>query len=52
MLLVSERLVYADLFTSIHIEKYDIEIRETKAGTEEITRDLPNVNERALKNLR
>ena len=50
-ILVSERLVYADLFTSIHIEKYDIEIRETKAGTEEITRDLPNVNERALKNL-
>ena len=50
-ILISERLVYADLFTSIHIEKYDIEIRETKAGTEEITRDLPNVNERALKNL-
>ena len=50
-ILVSERLVYADLFTSVHIEKYDIEVRETKAGIEEITRDLPNVNEKALKNL-
>ena len=50
-ILVSERLIYADLFTSVHIEKYDIEVRETKAGTEEITRDLPNVNEKALKNL-
>jgi DNA-directed RNA polymerase subunit beta len=50
-ILVSERLVYADLFTSVHIEKYDIEVRETKAGTEEITRDLPNVNEKTLRNL-
>ena len=50
-ILVSERLVYADLFTSVHIEKYDIEVRETKAGIEEITRDLPNVNEKSLKNL-
>jgi DNA-directed RNA polymerase subunit beta len=50
-ILVSERLVYANLFTSVHIEKYDIEVRETKAGLETITRDLPNINEKALKNL-
>ena len=50
-LVVSERLIYADLFTSIHIEKYDLEIRETKAGTEELTKDLPNVNEQATKHL-
>jgi len=50
-LLINERLIYADLFTSIHIEKYDLEVRETKAGTEELTKDLPNVNEKATKNL-
>lgn len=50
-LVVNERLIYADLFTSIHIEKYDLEVRETKAGTEELTKDLPNVNEQATKNL-
>jgi DNA-directed RNA polymerase subunit beta len=50
-LLINERLIYADLFTSIHIEKYDLEVRETKAGTEEITNKLPNVNEQATRNL-
>jgi len=50
-LLINERLIYADLFTSIHIEKYDLEVRETKAGTEEITNKLPNVNEQTTRNL-
>ena len=48
--LVSERLVYADLFTSIHIEKYDIEVRRNKNWNRRITRDLPNVNEQTVKN--
>lgn len=43
--LVSERLVYDDLYTSIHIEKYELECRQTKIGPEEITRDIPNVSE-------
>jgi DNA-directed RNA polymerase subunit beta len=50
-LLINERLIYTDLFTSIHIEKYDLEILETKSGTEELTRDLPNINEKTTKNL-
>jgi DNA-directed RNA polymerase subunit beta len=50
-LLINERLIYADLFTSIHIEKYDLEVRETKAGIEELTKELPNVNQQATKNL-
>jgi DNA-directed RNA polymerase subunit beta len=50
-LLINERLVYADLFTSIHIEKYDLEVRETKVGIEELTKELPNVNQQATKNL-
>ena len=50
-LLINERLIYSDLFTSIHIEKYDLNVRETKTGIEELTRDLPNVNEKAIKNL-
>ena len=50
-LLINERLVYTDLFTSIHIEKYDLEVRETKTGTEELTKDLPNVNEQTVKHL-
>jgi DNA-directed RNA polymerase subunit beta len=50
-LLINERLVYADLFTSIHIEKYDLEVRETKIGIEELTNDLPNINEQATKYL-
>ncbi|MEE9393759.1 MAG: DNA-directed RNA polymerase subunit beta [Planctomycetota bacterium] len=49
--LVSERLVKEDFFTSIHIDEFEIEIRETKLGREEFTRDIPNVPERALKNL-
>jgi DNA-directed RNA polymerase subunit beta len=40
-----------DVYTSIHIEEYDIEIRDTKLGREEFTRDIPNVGERALHNL-
>ncbi|NLT97424.1 MAG: DNA-directed RNA polymerase subunit beta [Christensenellaceae bacterium] len=50
-ILISERLVRDDVFTSIHIEGYECEARDTKLGPEEITRDIPNVGEEALKNL-
>jgi DNA-directed RNA polymerase subunit beta len=50
-ILISERIVRDDVFTSIHIEEYEIMARDTKLGTEEITRDIPNVGEEALKNL-
>ncbi len=50
-ILVSSRLVQDDKYTSIHIEKHEIEARETKLGPEEITRDIPNVGEDALKDL-
>ena len=50
-ILVSERLVKDDTFTSVHIEEYEVEIRETKLGKEEFTRDIPNVGEKALGNL-
>ncbi len=50
-ILISERLVQEDKFTSIHIEKHEIEARDTKLGSEEITRDIPNVGEDALKDL-
>ena len=50
-ILVSEELVREDAFTSIHIDEYEIEIRETKLGKEEFTRDIPNVGEKALKHL-
>ncbi len=50
-ILVSERLVKEDVFTSIHIEEHEIEARTTKLGDEEITREIPNVGEEALKNL-
>ncbi len=50
-ILISERLVRDDVFTSIHIEGYEAEARDTKLGPEEITRDIPNVGEDALKNL-
>ncbi|MBE7466133.1 MAG: DNA-directed RNA polymerase subunit beta [Planctomycetes bacterium] len=50
-ILVSERYVREDVFTSIHIEEFSCEVRETKLGREEITRDIPNVSETALKNL-
>ena len=49
--LISERLVQDDVFSSIHIEKFEIDARATKLGPEEITRELPNVGEDALKNL-
>jgi DNA-directed RNA polymerase subunit beta len=50
-ILISERLVSDDVYTSIHIEKYEIEARQTKLGPEEITREIPNVGEDALRNL-
>ncbi len=50
-ILLSEKLVQEDVYTSIHIEEYEIEARDTKLGPEEITRDIPNVGEDALKNL-
>jgi DNA-directed RNA polymerase subunit beta len=50
-IVVSERLVKEDLLTSIHIEEYEIEARDTKLGAEEITRDIPNVAEEALRDL-
>jgi DNA-directed RNA polymerase subunit beta len=50
-ILISERLVRDDVFTSIHIEKYETEARDTKLGPEEITRDIPNVGEESLANL-
>ena len=50
-ILISERLVKDDVFTSIHIEKYETEARDTKLGEEEITRDIPNVGEESLANL-
>ena len=50
-ILISERLVQEDKFTSIHIEKYEVEARDTKLGPEEITRDIPNVGDDALKDL-
>ena len=50
-ILISERLVQDDAFTSVHIEKYEIESRDTRLGPEEITRDIPNVGEEAIKDL-
>ncbi|NMC85527.1 MAG: DNA-directed RNA polymerase subunit beta [Anaerolineaceae bacterium] len=50
-ILISERLVQDDKFTSVHIEKYEVEARDTKLGPEEITRDIPNVGEDAIKDL-
>ena len=49
--LINEKIVREDVYTSIHIEEYEIEARETKLGPEEITRDIPNVGEDALKDL-
>ena len=48
-ILLSENLVKDDVYTSIHIDEFEIEIRETKLGSEEFTRDIPNVSERALR---
>lgn len=50
-IIVSERLVAEDVFTSIHIEVFETEVRDTKRGPEELTREIPNVSEDALKNL-
>jgi DNA-directed RNA polymerase subunit beta len=50
-ILLSERIVRDDVFTSIHIDEYEVMARDTKLGPEEITRDIPNVSEEALKNL-
>src|SRR5690554_1316231 len=50
-ILLSEKIVQDDVFTSIHIEEYEVMARDTKLGPEEITRDIPNVSEEALKNL-
>ena len=50
-ILVSEKLVKADVFTSVHIEEFELHVRDTKRGVEEITREIPNVSEEAVKNL-
>src|SRR5262249_5683619 len=50
-ILISERIVQDDVFTSIHIEEFEVMARDTKLGQEDITRDIPNVGEEALKNL-
>ena len=50
-IIISEELVQNDTYTSIHIEEFDVEIRETKLGREEFTRDIPNISEKALRNL-
>ena len=50
-IIISEELVQDDTYTSLHIEEFDIEIRETKLGREEFTRDIPNVSEKHLRNL-
>jgi len=50
-ILLSDRLVHDDLYTSVHIEKYEIEARQTKLGPEEITREIPNIAEESLGNL-
>src|SRR3712207_9310742 len=49
--LLSERIVRDDVFTSIHIEEFEVMARDTKLGPEDITRDIPNVGEEALRNL-
>jgi DNA-directed RNA polymerase subunit beta len=50
-ILISEEVVQEDIYTSIHIEEFELEARETKLGPEEITRDIPNISEEALRNL-
>ncbi len=50
-IIISDRLVRDDLYTSVHIEEFSIEVRDTKLGTEVVTRDIPNVGEEGLKNL-
>ena len=48
---ISERLIYDDLYTSLHIEKFEVEIRQTKLGMEEVTRDLPNASDHSIRHL-
>ena len=50
-ILVSEKLVREDIFTSLHIEEFELQVRDTKRGVEEVTREIPNVGEEALRNL-
>ena len=50
-IIISERLVKEDILTSLHVEKFELEARETRLGNEEVTRDIPNVSEEALRNL-
>ena len=50
-ILISERIVKDDVFSSIHIEEFEVMARDTKLGQEEITRDIPNIGEEALRNL-
>ncbi len=50
-IIVSERLVYDDVFTSIHVESFEIQVRDTKRGPEEVTREIPNISEEALTHL-
>jgi len=50
-IVVSERLIKSDVFTSIHIEEFELQVRDTKRGQEELTRDIPNVSDTALRNL-
>lgn len=50
-ILISERIVKDDVFTSIHLEEFEVTARDTKLGQEEITRDIPNVGEEGLKQL-
>ncbi|OIQ00564.1 DNA-directed RNA polymerase subunit beta [Candidatus Wirthbacteria bacterium CG2_30_54_11] len=50
-IILNERLVREDKFTSVHIEKFEVEVRDTKLGVEEVTRDIPNVGDDALRNL-
>jgi DNA-directed RNA polymerase subunit beta len=50
-IILSERLVKEDVYTSIHIDEFDVEVRETKLGKEEFTRDIPNVSDKALRHL-
>ena len=50
-IVISERVVKEDIFTSVHVEEFITEVRETKRGLEELTRDIPNVGEDALKDL-
>ncbi|MFQ6007842.1 MAG: DNA-directed RNA polymerase subunit beta, partial [Candidatus Zixiibacteriota bacterium] len=50
-IILSERLVHEDIFTSVHIEEFELQVRDTKRGSEEITREIPNVSEEALLNL-